>query len=132
MAKRVLIVILLLVIFLTPGKSQIKNIGVPYIRNYPKREYKAGTQSWGIAQDQKGFMYFANNEGLLEFDGVAWHLTKMPNSSLTRSVYVSENGDIFVGAYNELGKMEYGINGKLEYKSLKKYIPAEFQNFDDI
>ena len=132
MTKRAAIVILLLLIFLNLGFSQVKNIGVPFIRNYPKREYKAGTQNWGIAQDQKGFMYFANNEGLLIFDGVAWQLYKMPNSSITRSVFISENGEIFIGAYNEFGKMEYGNNGKLEFKSLKKYIPSEFQNFDDI
>jgi len=132
MKKCALIVLFFIQLFFNPAYSQIKNIGVPYIRNYPKREYKAGTQNWGIAQDQKGFMYFANNEGLLVFDGVAWHLNKMPNSSLTRSIYISENGEIFVGAYNEFGKMEYGANGKLEFKSLKKYISAEFQNFDDI
>jgi len=56
----------------------------------------------------------------------------MPNSSITRSVYIDENGNIFVGAYNELGKMEARSNGKLEFNSLKKYIPAENQNFDDI
>ena len=132
MTKRAILVILFIQIIMNSGYSQIKNIGVPYIHNYPKREYKAGTQNWGIAQDQKGFMYFANNEGLLVFDGVAWQLYKMPNSSITRSVYISEKGGIFIGAYNELGKMEYGSNGKLEFKSLKKYIPTEYQNFDDI
>ena len=132
MTKRGLVVILFLLLFLNQGYSQIKNIGVPFIRNYPKREYKAGTQTWGIAQDQKGFMYFANNDGLLVFDGVAWHMYKMPNSSITRSVYISKAGSIFVGAYNELGKMEYGSNGNLEFRSLKKYIPDEFRNFDDI
>ena len=132
MTTRTLLVILLFQLFFDSGFSQIKNIGVPFIRNYPKREYKAGTQNWGIAQDQKGFMYFANNEGLLVFDGVAWQLYKMPNSSLTRSVYISESGGIFVGAYNEFGKMEFGSGGKMEFKSLKKLIPAEYQNFDDI
>lgn len=132
MTRRLPVVILLILIFLNSGYSQIKNIGVPFIRNYPKREYKAGTQTWGIAQDQKGFMYFANNEGLLVFDGVTWQLYKMPNSSITRSVHIADNGTIYVGAYNELGKMEYRNNGKLEFKSLKKYIPVEYQNFDDI
>jgi len=132
MIKSTLFILIFFQVLLNTGYSQIKNIGVPFIRNYPKREYKAGTQNWGIAQDQKGFMYFANNEGLLVFDGVTWHLSKMPNSSLTRSVYIHETEGIFVGAYNELGKMEYGTNGKLEFKSLKKYIPADSQNFDDI
>jgi ligand-binding sensor domain-containing protein len=132
MAKRAILVLLFFLIFHNFGISQIKNIGVPFIRNYPKREYKAGTQNWGIAQDSKGFMYFANNEGLLVFDGVTWQLHKMPNSSLTRSVFINESKGIYVGAYNELGKMVFGSNGKLTFKSLKKYIPTEYQNFDDI
>lgn len=66
------------------------------------------------------------------FDGVVWHLYRMPNLSVTRSVYIGENRNIYVGAYNELGKMVFEDNGKLEFKSLKKYIPAEYQNFDDI
>ncbi len=132
MVKKNLFILLLFQLFFNLGYSQIKNIGIPFIRNFPKREYKAGTQNWGIAQDQKGFMYFANNEGLLVFDGVGWQLYKMPNSSITRSVYITETGIIYVGAYNELGRMEYSKNGKLEFKSLKKNIPTDFQNFDDI
>ena len=132
MTKKILFALLFFQLFFNLGYSQIKNIGIPFIRNFPKREYKAGTQNWSIAQDQRGFMYFANNEGLVVFDGIVWHLYKMPNSSITRSVYIGENESIYIGAYNELGKMVFGSNGKLEFKSLKKYIPSEYQNFDDI
>lgn len=112
--------------------AEIINIGVPAIRNYSKKEYRGGTQNWSIAQDTRGFMSFANNEGLLLFDGVSWQMHRMPNSSIVRSVYISQNGQTYVGAYNELGKMDIGKTGKMEFKSLKKYIPAEFLNFDDI
>ena len=107
MTKRVFLAIFFFQLFLGLGYSQIKSIGIPFIRNFPKRDYKAGTQNWGIAQDQKGFMYFANNEGLLTFDGVSWHLNKMPNSSIVRSVYIGENDNIYIGAYNDLGKMNF-------------------------
>ncbi|HZK94211.1 MAG TPA: triple tyrosine motif-containing protein [Prolixibacteraceae bacterium] len=132
MTKKILFAFFFFQLFFNFGYAQIKNIGIPFIRNFPKREYKAGTQNWSIAQDKRGFMYFANNEGLVVFDGIVWHLYKMPNSSITRSVYIDENESIYIGAYNELGKMVFGSNGKLEFKSLKKYIPAEYQNFDDI
>lgn len=132
MTKKVFLAIFFFQLFMGLGYSQIKNIGIPFIRNFPKRDYKAGTQNWAIAQDQKGFMYFANNEGLLTFDGVAWHLNRMPNSSIVRSIFIGENDNIYVGAYNDLGKMSFGSNGKLDFHSLKKYIPAEYQNFDDI
>ncbi len=112
--------------------AEINNIGVPYIHNYTKKEYKAGTQNWSISQDEKGFMYFGNNEGLLVFDGSSWQLHRMPNSSIVRSIYLTKNGQIYIGAYNDLGKMEVGTNGKMEFRSLKKYIPEDYFNFDDI
>lgn len=112
--------------------AEISNIGVPAIRNYSRKEFRAGTQTWSAAQDKRGFMYFANNDGLLAFDGVNWHLHRMPNLSIVRSVYIAGNNQIYVGAYNELGKMTVGANGKMEYLSLRKYIPSGFTNFDDI
>ena len=42
--------------------SEIKDIGTPFIRNFSKLEYRAGTQNWDIAQDQKGLMVHAWDE----------------------------------------------------------------------
>lgn len=108
------------------------NIGVPYIHNFQRKEYRGGTQNWAVAQDQRGFMYFANNEGLLRFDGTVWKLYRMPNLSIVRSVYIDKSGQIYVGAYNELGKMVIGKNGTTQFYSLKKYLPNDYLNFDDV
>ena len=40
------------------------------ITNYARHSYKAASQNWMIMQSKTGWMYFANNKGLLEFDGV--------------------------------------------------------------
>ncbi|WP_296261033.1 hypothetical protein [uncultured Phocaeicola sp.] len=39
------------------------------IVNYSRRTYASGNQNWKIRQHPNGWMYFANNKGLLEFDG---------------------------------------------------------------
>ncbi len=132
MLKRISGLAIILLISEVHLLSQIKDIGIPFIRNFSKNEYKAGTQNWSVAQDLKGFMYFANNEGLLVFDGVQWELFKLPNFSITRSVYIDNKGEIYIGAYNDLGKMVPGRNGKLTFRSLKESIPAEYRNFDDV
>jgi ligand-binding sensor domain-containing protein/DNA-binding CsgD family transcriptional regulator len=132
MFKRLLIFLLLGLMCPIYSFSEIKQIGTPFIRNFFKREYKAGTQNWNITQDKRGFIYTANNEGLLVYDGNQWQLHKMPNSSIVRALHVNKSGEIYVGAYNELGKMVTLPNGRMEFKSLKKYIPAEYRNFDDI
>lgn len=132
MYKNLIYLFIYLLLPATQVSAEIINIGVPAIHNYSKKEYRGGTQNWSIDQDQQGFMYFANNQGLLSFDGVSWQMHKMPNSSIVRSVYIAQNGQIYVGAYNELGKMDVGKSGKMEFRSLKKYIPKDFLNFDDI
>ncbi|MDF1560668.1 MAG: triple tyrosine motif-containing protein [Bacteroidales bacterium] len=112
--------------------GEVKNIGTPYIRNFSKDDYRGGTQNWGAAQDSRGFMYFANNDGLLVFDGEQWQLYTIPNRSMVRSVYIDESGDIYIGAYNDLGKMVWSENGKMTFRSLKELIPEENRNFDDV
>ena len=132
MVRRIQILLLLAILLPLLGSAEIKKIGTPFIRNFPKREYRAGTQNWNMAQDKRGFIYAANNEGLLVYDGNQWQLYKIPNSSIVRALFVDKSGEIYVGAYNDLGKMTTLPNGKMVFKSLKKYIPKEFQNFDDI
>jgi ligand-binding sensor domain-containing protein/DNA-binding CsgD family transcriptional regulator len=123
---------MIMLVLSEPALSEIKDIGTPFIRNFSKHEYRAGTQNWAVAQDQKGFMYFANNEGLLVFDGVQWELYRMPNLSMVRSIYIDDKGEIYIGAFNEIGKMVPDENGKLVYHSLKDKIPPEYRNFDDV
>ncbi|MCX6334164.1 MAG: triple tyrosine motif-containing protein [Bacteroidia bacterium] len=129
---QVISIIFLLAMTEVAALAEIKDIGTPFIRNFSKHEYRAGTQNWAVAQDQKGFMYFANNEGLLVFDGVRWELYRMPNLSMVRSIYIDDKDEIYIGAFNELGKMVPDENGKLVYYSLKDKIPPENQNFDDV
>ncbi len=132
MQKRLLSIFVFVLFLSISVVAEMINIGVPYIHNFPRREYRGGTQNWSIAQDQHGFMYFGNNEGLLFFDGVSWKIYRMPNLSIVRSVYIDKSGQICVGAYNELGKMVIGKTGKMEFRSLKKYLPKKYLNFDDI
>src|SRR5690606_2700313 len=69
-------------------QGQTRAIGLPNIRNYTKTEYHSGTQNWDMDQDANGNMYFANNNGLLQFDGSSWHTYEIPNSKNIRSVKV--------------------------------------------
>ena len=91
--------IFLLLIFsftLISGNSQIKTIGTPSIQNYPKSVYQAATQNWGITQDQNEFIYFANNDGVLRFDGIHWDLIEVSKSSPVRSVFADNDNIIYV------------------------------------
>ena len=114
--------IIMLLLHSICSTSQIKNIGLPDIKNYNQSEYEGGTQNWEMDQDKNENIYFANNNGLLQFDGTTWRKYKIPNSDAVRSVKVDPNGKIYVGGYNHFGYFEANENGKLIYHSLSRFI----------
>ena len=88
------------------------------VRNFKKQEYNAENQNWSIAVDHKGFIYVANNVGLLEFDGVDWQFFPAPNGTVIRSVQVDQRNRIYTGGYREIGFWERDLEGQLIYHSL--------------
>jgi DNA-binding CsgD family transcriptional regulator/ligand-binding sensor domain-containing protein len=113
----------LLLITITITRSQKSVIGVPGIKNYTKSEYRSGTQNWDIDQDDNGNVYFANENGLLQFDGLSWQLYKVANCLKVRSVkYDKNSGRIYVGGYSEFGYFESNDKGNLIYTSLSDLV----------
>ncbi|MFN7326709.1 MAG: triple tyrosine motif-containing protein [Chitinophagales bacterium] len=111
---------------------QASNLGDYPVRHFSRRDYHAGTQNWDITQDQNGLLYFANNEGLLRFDGVHWDLFPVKNHTIVRSLYAHPDGRIFAGAQNELGYFFPSANGILTYHSLYHLLPATEQPLADV
>lgn len=122
---RTAVIGLFLALFQTFALAQIKSIGLPEIRNYRKSEYGAATQNWCADQDRNGNLYFANNNGLLQFDGSSWTLYPLPERPAVRSLKVGANGRIYVGGYNEFGYFAADGNGKLKYHSISARIARE-------
>ena len=91
------------------------------IHHYIKQEYNGGTQNWMIRRGDNGWMYFANNKGLLEYDGVYWEQHEMGNNTKARSLFVS-GGNVFVGGLGEFGVFRPDSNGKLVYNCLSAKI----------
>lgn len=99
---------------------------LPPIQNYQPREYHAENQNWGITQAANGWMYFANNGGLLEFNGAAWKKYPSPNGSVLRSVQAWGNR-IYSGCYMEFGYWERDAVGEMKYTSLSQNLKNELQ-----
>ncbi|WP_417360689.1 response regulator [Galbibacter sp.] len=92
----------------------------PPIHNFDLNDYKAGIQNWGIAYGEN-HVFVANNEGLLEFDGVQWRFYQLPNQTIIRSVAYFD-GKVYTGSYEEFGYWERQPTGTLEYHSLSALI----------
>lgn len=123
----------LLFLLLLPLCSRSQNtIGLPDVINYPKQAYGGGLQNWDCAQDRNGIIYFANNEGLLSYDGRYWKIYPLPNRTIVRSVELGNDNKIYVGGQDEIGYFSPGDNGRLSYHSLVNLIPAKEHSFGDV
>jgi DNA-binding CsgD family transcriptional regulator len=107
-------------------------IGLPEIINYSKHIYGGGTQNWDIQQDAHGIMYFANNEGVLSFDGIHWKIYPLPNKTIVRSIAIGKDNRIYAGGQDEIGYFSPDSAGVLVYTSLKNLIPPKERSFADI
>lgn len=129
LAKNIIFYCLLISILNVNG--QVKNIGIPSIVNHNRSSYMASTQNWSITQNDRGFIYFGNNDGILEYDGTNWNTYPVPNGSVVRSV-LAVGDTIYSGAFEEIGFLSPNHEGKLTYNSLNHLIPSSYSNFDEI
>ncbi|MGB3590769.1 MAG: LuxR family transcriptional regulator [Nonlabens sp.] len=90
---------------------------LPPVQNFSPSDYAAGNQNWMISQDSKGYLYVANNQGLLSHDGARWTLNETPNGSIIRSVHVV-NDTVYSGFYMDYGYWTRSKTGDLDYTSL--------------
>ncbi|WP_212002494.1 triple tyrosine motif-containing protein [Chitinophaga sp. HK235] len=129
MRKVGLLILLCLYTFTCAGQN---TIGLPQIINYSKTDFKAGTQTWDIRQDSRGMMYFANNEGMLTYDGSHWNVYPLPNKTIVRALAMDSADRVYVGGQDEIGYFSQGKNGVLTYTSLKQLLPKSQNRFADI
>jgi len=111
-------------------KGQLLRYGLPGMRNFQRSEYNCGTQNWAVAQAPNGMIYFANNEGLLEFDGQHWNAYRdLP--LFYRSLCIDKKR-IYIGSFNEIGYYEADETGQLKYHSLRKLVKNNLSDIDEI
>ncbi len=89
------------------------------VKHYSKQDYHAGSQNWSIEADGHGFVYVANNDGLIIFDGTGWKTYRNADQSILRSVHVATGGNIYTGSYEEFGFWKENADHELFYTSLK-------------
>ncbi|KAA6302225.1 MAG: hypothetical protein EZS26_001585 [Candidatus Ordinivivax streblomastigis] len=105
----------------------------PSVKNFSRIESNAGTQSWDIIQYANNWMYFANNKGLLEYDGFHWSTYPIPNYTNVRSLFYDEPEDkIYAGAFNEFGYYARNSRGLLQYHSYVQLVDSAERNFNEI
>src|SRR5580704_16930415 len=102
--------------------------GTYVFQRYSAKQYGANPQNWGVAQDKRGIMYFANTDGLLEFDGNSWRVIGQPGKSV-RAVGVDDSGTVFAGGVGEFGLLKPDSTGTLKFISLVDRVPQQDRGF---
>jgi ligand-binding sensor domain-containing protein/DNA-binding CsgD family transcriptional regulator len=96
------------------------------VTHYSRSQYVAGSQNWSIDMDKQGFVYSANNSGLMKYDGIQWQVFPLPASKITRSVLVGTDDRIYTGAIEEFG---YWTKNKLKGLTYTSLVPL-LKNFN--
>ena len=109
---------LLLIIFTEPKDAvSSTNKTMHHVRSFNKSDYEGANKNWSVTFDEKGYTYFGNDIGLVEFDGVSWNLYPSHNGLMIRCVKSFRNR-VYSGGYRELGYWERNETGSLTYTSL--------------
>lgn len=112
------------------GDPSWRENGLPFFRNYAPKEYAGHPQNWWVAQNQQGVLYVANGDGLLEYDGARWHLTK--TTAPLRSLAMGRGGEVYAGSIGEIGFFAPDSLGSLRYNSLLPYLDETNRDFTDV
>jgi serine phosphatase RsbU (regulator of sigma subunit)/ligand-binding sensor domain-containing protein len=102
------------------------------IYNFTSKTYGGLDQNWIARQDERGRMYFGNNQGLLEYDGANWKITEVENQSIVYSLDIDKDGRLFLGAENEFGFIRYDSLGNAFYHSLSVLLPDTLKDFGKV
>src|ERR1035437_4716049 len=101
-----LILSLLSVSFSQPLDYEQQEISKPFVKVYSNKVYKAEATNWCVLQDKRGVMYFGNERGLLEYDGISWRKIDLPNSDNVRALAVDDKGTIYVCDRSDIGYLK--------------------------
>ncbi len=98
--------------------------GYLIFKNYPPNVIKGNAQVFSVKQDNRGVIYVANQQGILEYDGTEWNTIKADGKEIN-CLEVTPEGTVYVGGNTAFGKLITTEKGKTVYKSLLPNIKAE-------
>ncbi len=104
-----------------------------YIINFDKKLFGKGTQTWQIVPYDATWTFFANKNGLLQYNGNVWEKFTLHNGTDVRSVYSSAQSQrIYAGGINEFGYFEPGQSGQMIYHCMSDSIPVADRYFGNV
>ena len=103
--------------------------GSPLIKFYPNKEIGIDGISLVTAQTKNGVVYFGLT-GLVQFDGERWSVDRVNGDSGLRALDPGPDGQIWAGAFNEIGWYTFLPDGQTAYHSLRPHLPKQLEQLD--
>ena len=100
-----------------------------FLSNFTPSDERIDYLTFGMAQDAKGVIYFANKNGVLEFDGRNWKLIGTPGPVFT---ITTSGPDVFLGGLKGFGRIAIGADNVRSYQSLSQSQPDGNQIFSSL
>lgn len=100
------------------------------VTNYSQKEYKANAQIFCISQNAQGVMYFANQRGILEYDGTQWHTIPLPDKAESLEIHTGER--FLVASTSGLGEFVPGEKGDWEYMDLNEFLDGKVSRLHNV
>ncbi|MEM7791732.1 MAG: hypothetical protein AAF546_10050, partial [Verrucomicrobiota bacterium] len=102
-----------------------KEVGELFHNIYGPEDHEGDQISNRIAEDAQGNLYFANEAGLLKFDGENWlRLPETGREDFTIGVMIDSQGRIWVAGYSFVGYYNVTSSGTLEFIDLTDTLPS--------
>lgn len=112
-----------LLLLLMPSTAMAQWIA--FVRNFNVADYGPAATTWRTAT-VGGWAYFANQQGLLEYNGMSWNRYQLNNRSEVRSVMPQPDQQrIWVGGEYEFGYFQTTANGALAYHCVSDSLPEK-------
>jgi signal transduction histidine kinase len=104
---------------------------IPVVNYTSSGEYRADRDAWGSVRSRSGLMYFANSDGVLQYNGVSWKLIRLPHRTSVQSIAMDREGRIMVGSDSEIGFLTE-TNDSVHYTSLTRFVPDSLRTFSQV
>lgn len=112
------------------GQDDFSLSGSLKVSNYSQKEYKANAQIFCISQNEQGVMYFANQRGVLEYDGTKWRTIPLPDKAESLEILTEER--FLIASTSGLGEFKPDEKGAWEYIDLNSSIQSEVSRLHNV
>ena len=93
-------------------------IGQPIIEHFNTLDMISNPQNYEIKQDDKGYIYVGNGNGILIYNGKTWQNLAPADQQAMRDFALTDNGRIYAGQAGDLGYFEADEHGEWLFVSI--------------